>query len=210
MPDWILTVTILFAVTGVLAVLAPLWLRIRKTHRPTARVTPRKRPPKEPPLPPPLVSLECPICQAQLGFSSADFRRLTAPEVALIVSQRRYATRRSLLEATCPRCDACFTFYGDVNPPSLLGTNLYHAQQKGNRCVNCAKPLTRPTWDSEEITTREQVLDALDPLHGLDCEHCGAVCCAGCCEHISRNRTTDGSLMCPRCRRKSMHLLHYF
>lgn len=209
MPNWIVAVTVLFAATGALAVLIPAWLHVRSRRE--------NRPPKPPtrraqkvPRAAPAIQLQCPICQSPVTLSHDDLRPLTPPEVALIVGQRKDAAGHKLSEALCPRCEACFTFLADTKTPQLLGTNIYHAQQKGNRCTDCGKPLKRLPWDPETITRRDQVLDALDPLHGLDCDQCGAVCCVACCEEVSRNRSTDNTLMCPRCRRRPMQTLHYF
>lgn len=208
MPNWIVTVTVFFAAAGALAVLVPAWLRMRAA-RPPMPSKPRLRN-RDDDSSQPVIAFECPVCQNEVAFAKPDLRPLSPSEIALTVGQRKEAVGRSLSEATCPHCEARFTFLVDTKQPELLGANIYHAQQKGNRCVDCGKLLKRPPWDREKIVTRDQVIESLDPLYGLDCDHCGAVCCVACCEEVSRNRSTDNTLMCPRCRRRPMQTLHYF
>lgn len=189
--------------------LAPIWLRRRRARTESPESSRPSRVRKERVARPDL-ELPCPNCQGELALFKEDLRPLIEAETALIVGQFPHVVGRKLIEARCPRCDASLTFFADTKPLELLGVNIFEAQTYSNLCAQCREPLLRPAWPQGEFEGRSDALAYLQPRHGLECEKCGAACCVGCCEEIALNRTTDGTVFCPRCRDGPLENIYYF
>ena len=130
--------------------------------------------------------------------------------MALAVRMHPDLVGRPLAESVCPRCEAAHCFAVDETPPAWIGVNLYEPQAPASRCVNCGKTLTKPDRDHVTVRKGSGVAEGLEPGVGLKCSRCQSVCCVTCCQLFTRNRTQDGSLLCPRCTRGPVEEIFYF
>src|SRR5690606_19301153 len=85
--------------------------------------------------------------------------------------------------------------------PEWIGVNLSAPEQKAPVCLECRKPLRIPPWSPGEYDGKVTQAPDLRADYGLECPFCGSLSCVRCAEEATRNRTPDGSLRCPRCRR---------
>lgn len=157
------------------------------------------------------VEMACPICQRTLVIHRNQMIDLSGPEIALVVSEKPEIRGRGLAEYRCPHCDAAHCFLVDITPPQWLIANAFEPQAISTCCAECRKPVISPPWPEGQYDGRlEEAGDALLPRHGLICPRCNAVCCVECCRKITRNRTPDGSLLCPRCSRGPVDKVFHF
>ena len=114
------------------------------------------------------------------------------------------------MEYVCPYCEAAHCFSTDERDPVWLGVNLYTPQARTNHCAECRRPLRRPPWRPGVYDGRLAAAPHIPPDVGLVCSKCGAVCCVACCRDVTRKRTKDGSLLCPRCGRGPLETVYHF
>lgn len=166
-----------------------------------------RRRPKSPP--DHTVEMTCTVCERRLIFGRSAVELLSPPEMALVVRSCPKVVGRRLCEYVCPYCDASHCFV--IGPKSLVwvGVNLYTPQTQSAHCFECNRILDRPPGGAAGMTQKIAEPAALPLGFGLKCSFCGAVCCVDCCKKASRGRTSDGSLACPRCRRKPINLLYF-
>lgn len=144
-------------------------------------------------------AMPCTICRRDLEIRRDDFVAMSRTEMGLVVSVKPSIVGRPLAEYRCPGCDASHTFAMDVHPPQWILANAYESQDLSSNCVQCGKHLLRPSWPKGQYNGRVRENPDLDPSHGLVCSRCKAVCCYRCVADATRNRTKDGSTLCPRC-----------
>ncbi len=149
------------------------------------------------------VEQQCNICQKQMVIPAADLVPLQSVEMALCVRAIPALMGRKMAEYNCPYCEAVHCFTVDKRTPEWVGVNLYSPQAKGTRCLNCSKPLKVAPWGEGAYNKRLQEAP-LQPDYGLVCSKCDAVVCVACSVDSTRNRTKDGTLVCPRCFRPSV------
>ena len=141
----------------------------------------------------------CEVCGDQTIVTRESIHALSSAEKALVVRECAAGMGKNMAEYVCRSCDASHCFALHANEVLFLGVNLYEGQKYGARCVECLVKLNRPTWDpgqfDGDIASAPGNVDSL----GLVCSHCRAVCCVACCKGVTRNRTSDGSYLCPRC-----------
>ncbi len=153
--------------------------------------------------------LICNNCQHKLVISMQDMRPLEGSEIGLAVRAIPQIVGRKLADYVCPYCEADHCFAIESGRPEWVGANLYSPQKQGSQCMECRKYLQRPPWPKGQYKGR--VLEAPDvsPDYGLVCSRCGATCCVACVKDATRNRTKDGSLLCPRCHRSPVDEYYY-
>ena len=190
----VLPIAIAVAAAGVLIVLTPRLLQKGKPKRFAG--TPLEMP--------------CTVCQQNLVVPQADLETITGPEVALVVRECSAAEGRKLGGYRCPYCEAYHVFATDTSPPKWLIENPFEPQRATNHCMECRQPLRRPPWTQGEFDGRFHEAKDLLPKHGLVCSRCGAICCVACCRDVTRGRTQDQSLLCPRCFRGPVDKIHHF
>lgn len=144
------------------------------------------------------VEQQCKVCQKQMVIPAADLVPLQSVEMALCVRAIPALMGRKMAEYSCPYCEAVHCFTVDKRTPEWVGANLYSPQTKGTRCLNCSKPLKIAPWGEGAYDKRLQEAP-LQPDYGLVCSKCDAVVCVACSVDATRNRTKDGTFMCPRC-----------
>jgi hypothetical protein len=182
-------VTVAVFATGVLAVLTP-YLLDRKKRIP--------------------LRLTCPICQHTIQTEQGNLTPLPLEYVAFIVRDDPSAYGLPLAEVTCPGCGASHIYATNTSPPRYLMTNPLSDKVRTSTCSQCHTPLARPSWPRGAYDGKLASAPGLAPNHGLECPRCGAVACVACVEEASRNRTADGSYLCPRCFRGPMDKVHHF
>jgi DNA-directed RNA polymerase subunit RPC12/RpoP len=156
-----------------------------------------------------VVKSKCPICQCQLNIKRKEFRTLPALEMGMVVQQRPDMHNHPLSEYRCRQCSAALIFYMGDDQPQFVLSNVGENQKEGTQCTECHSRLLKPDWDRHTYT--DNFLDApLQSEHGLICSRCNAVCCLGCVKDATRNRTDDGSFLCPRCHRGPVEEIFYF
>jgi hypothetical protein len=156
------------------------------------------------------VDFSCPTCQQALFITRHSLQSITGVEAALVIQNLPKAPADHLAEQRCHACSSMLTFRIDEWPPVFLIANAIEGQRRSNNCVECRKPLVRPTWSRGEYDERIEAIPDIDPKLGLKCSRCDAVSCVACLENVTRNRTEDGSLLCPRCFRSPVNLVHHF
>ncbi len=153
--------------------------------------------------------LTCNVCQHEMVIAMRDLRPLEGTEIGLAVRAVPQIVGRKLADYACPYCEADHCFAIESGQPEWVGVNLYSPQSHSSNCMDCGKRLQRPPWPQGEYQGRP--LDAPNPQpdFGLVCSRCKAVCCVECVKKATRNRTTDGSLLCPRCHRSPVDAYFY-
>lgn len=145
--------------------------------------------------------MECSTCHRRMVIHPNQLVSLSGPEMALCVRVKPDLRGRKLAEFVCPYCDASHAFVLDRRPPEWIGANLYSPQTKTSTCMECGKPLRKAPWPPMLYDGRLHEAPELHPDLGLVCSRCQAVTCVSCVKNATRNRTKDGSLVCPRCQR---------
>lgn len=141
----------------------------------------------------------CSVCHHALVFHRNDLIRLSPAEIAMVVSARPRAQGRSLAELVCSYCSSSHCFATESKTLDWIGVNLYSPQTKSSNCAECHARLKRPPWREGD---RDGVIYAdteLDGALGVKCKWCKAAVCVSCCKRLTKNRTPDRSLLCPRC-----------
>ncbi len=143
----------------------------------------------------------CAICHTRSLVQPDDLAVLSSAEKALVVRERPIALGKNLVEYACPHCDASHCFSATPKTVMLIGVNLYQGQSFQATCKECQKVLDRPPWPAGAYDGNWQQAPGMIDNYGLSCPLCNAVSCVACCKSATRNRTSDGSLLCPRCYR---------
>ena len=157
-----------------------------------------------------LLEMTCSVCQQRLVIPSREIEIVTGAERALIVRERPVTAERKLGEYRCPYCEATHVFVLGRERAKWLMANPFESQATTNRCLECRRPLQKPSWPRGQIDGRLDEADELTAKHGLVCDRCGAVCCVSCCKKTGRTRTDMPDLMCPRCHRGPVTQAHHF
>ena len=156
-----------------------------------------------------LINSKCPICQCQLTIKRKGLQPLSTFEMGLVVQQRPDMHNQPLSEHRCPSCSASLIFYMGDRRPQFVISNVGENQSESSQCTQCHKRLLKPHWNPSQYQTDFSEAP-LQIEHGLICSRCDAVCCLGCVTDATRNRTDDGSYLCPRCHRGPVDSIFYF
>lgn len=156
-----------------------------------------------------IVQMACTICHKQLVINPVELRPLTAVELALSVRSLPDLAGRKLAEYVCPYCESAHCFNVDRSVPLWVGANLYSPQTRTARCQECGKRLVPPPWPPGTYDGRLREAPDLHQDYGLVCSRCHAVVCVSCTTNATRNRTKDGSLVCPRCMRTPVNKVYH-
>jgi hypothetical protein len=144
-------------------------------------------------------SMVCAVCGAPAHVSPGALEKLSSAEKALVVRERPSVIGQNLVEFACPSCDASHCYNARGQSMELIGVNLYQGQHFQANCKECQRRIARPPWRPGAFDGKvEQAPGDLTSL-GLQCTLCSAICCVDCCKQATRNRTADGTLLCPRC-----------
>jgi len=196
LPAWTIP-----AAAGVLGAFAVILIALRMRNAPrSGDSTPRRVQ---------QFDLACTVCQQTLSIAVQDMRRLEGSEIALAVRVIPKLVGRPLADYVCPHCEADHCFTMDQGKPEWVGANLYSPQSKVSICQECQKVLKRPPWPERQYQGHPQDAPNPHPDYGLVCARCGARCCVSCVQSATRNRTKDGSFLCPRCRRQPVDAFFY-
>ena len=95
-------------------------------------------------------------------------------------------------------------------PSEWITAHAYEPQRKTTRCANCDTLLRKPEWPQGPPREGLDDYPNLQANHGLVCSRCQSVSCYRCCEEVTKNRTPDGSFLCPRCSRGPMNEVFHF
>lgn len=152
----------------------------------------------------------CAVCGESVEVSSESLSTLSPAEKALVVRERPNVIGQNLVEFACPACDASHCYSVRRNAMAYVGVNLYQGQHFQTNCKECQKRIKKPVWPDRAYDGKvNQAPGDLTDL-GLQCSLCGAICCVDCCKRATRNRTSDGTLLCPRCfRGPNDHFWHH-
>ena len=152
----------------------------------------------------------CNLCTEKLEIPFEELNAISAPEMALIVSQEPAIVGRPVSEYRCEHCGADHYFATDRTPPEWIIVNAFEPEQRTNLCAQCRRILEKPTWPKGKYDGRIHDTHELQSGHGLVCHRCKAVCCVECCQSTTRNRTEDGSYLCPRCDRGPVETIYHY
>lgn len=155
------------------------------------------------------VAVTCTVCERELVFNRSELEPLSPAEMALVVRARPDVLGRKLSEYVCPYCESSHCFAATKKGVAWVGANLYQPQGKSAHCFECRRTLAQPIGGTPGTPQRVADVSALAPDYGMECPFCHAVCCVACCRNTARGRVTDGSLVCPRCRRRPVDLLYF-
>lgn len=144
-------------------------------------------------------SMVCTVCGAPAEVSQSALATLSPAEKALVVRERPSVIGQNLVEFACPGCDASHCYGVRRNTMTLIGVNLYQGQHFQTNCKECQKPIARPPWRAGAFDGHVDGAPGDLSNLGLQCSLCGAICCVDCCKRSTRNRRSDGALLCPRC-----------
>jgi len=156
-----------------------------------------------------ILDMDCTICHKTLVINRAALAVPSPTEQALLVSARPSVRGRALGEYRCPYCDALHYFLTN-GPLKWVLANAYEPQTSTNNCMECTTQLKKPGWGMGRYDGAINDAPDLLPAHGLVCPRCDAVSCVACCRSFTRNRTKDGSFLCPRCGRGPIDKFHHF
>jgi hypothetical protein len=154
-------------------------------------------------------SMICAVCGTPAHVAPGALQKLSSAEKALVVRERPNAIGENLVEFACPSCDASHCYKARAQSLELIGVNLYQGQHFQANCKECQRRIARPPWRRGAFDGKvAQAPGDLSAL-GLQCALCSAICCVECCTQATRNRTADGTLLCPRCfRGPNNHFYH--
>lgn len=156
------------------------------------------------------LELPCPTCSKPLVVHRNDLTPLSSPEIALMVSAHGRQLGNKLGSMRCPYCESEHTFALDDKKPKWVASDTFEPHRAGTYCVNCRSPLLRPNWPAGSLDGQIRGHAAIQPKHGLVCSRCNAICCVECVQKVTRNRTADGSYLCPRCFRGPVEKVHHW
>lgn len=197
-PTLVLAVAAISGLGMTLCLGTALWLALRQQNGPPQPVVRRNA-----------MVFTCCICRRQSEVAKSALIPLSAPEKALAVREIPAVGGRPLAEYICSYCESSHCFAIDRSRPEWVGVNLYTPQTKTTRCQECGKPLVGPAPAKVACGEHNRGIPDLPRDCGLICAFCGAICCVACCLGMTRKRTSDGSLMCPRCRRQPVSRVFY-
>ncbi|MDP7639360.1 MAG: hypothetical protein QGG73_06550 [Candidatus Hydrogenedentes bacterium] len=183
LPQLVVPITAGFAAVALLVLIAP----TRRSNRAHARGQ--------------IVGFDCPSCQQTLLIHPGEMAPISPVEIALVVSVKPSVVGRALGEYRCPYCDADHCFAIEAWPPEYVTSNAYESQAFTTHCPQCHKALRKPGWPPGDQDENALANSDMSDDHGLVCYRCEGVSCVSCCRGATRNRTKDGSLLCPRCDR---------
>ncbi len=198
--------TVVFAAAGILFVLVAVALerRPRKSGKPKPG---KKKPGKKKRG---AIELPCPTCKRPLVIHKNDLVALSGPEIGLLVSATGREAGGKPGSFRCPYCKSEHIFSMEKGAPQWIATDSFEPHQQGKFCADCRAELLRPTWPRGALDDRVTTAPELQPKHGLVCSRCDAVSCVECVHKATRNRTKDGSLLCPRCFRGPVNRVHHW
>lgn len=151
----------------------------------------------------------CAVCHTRSTARAEELAVLSSAEKALVVRERPAALGKNLVEYVCPQCDASHCYSASPKTMRLIGVNLYQGQSFQATCKECQKPLEMPRWALGAYDGRwRDAPGAIDDC-GMLCPLCGAISCVACCKTATRNRTSDGTLLCPRCYRGPLEQFYH-
>ena len=145
------------------------------------------------------LQMPCTSCNRPLMIGREELVPLSKPEVALCVRVKPELTGKNLAEYVCPYCEASHCLSVTKRGLEWVGANLYSPHRGAARCMDCGKFLRTPPWPKGTYDGRLQEAPNLLPDHGLVCSKCQAIVCVDCTQRATRNRTKDGTFVCPRC-----------
>lgn len=145
------------------------------------------------------LQMPCTSCNRPLMIAREELVPLSRPEIALCVRVKPELTGMNLAEYVCPYCDASHCLAVSKRTIEWVGANLYSPHHGAARCMDCGKLLRTPPWPRGTYDGHLKEAPSLLPDYGLVCSKCQAVVCVACTEKATRNRTKDGSFVCPRC-----------
>lgn len=152
----------------------------------------------------------CPNCQQHVSMTPEGMRHLDTNDSALVIRNFPDAPAYDLAEIRCPECNSTLVFRVDEWPPVYLAANILEGHTAKNSCTQCRTPLLKPQFPVGEFDHDTNALPRLPDNIGLICSRCNAVNCLVCVKDATRNRTADGSLLCPRCYRGPVDKVHHF
>lgn len=151
----------------------------------------------------------CVTCGTTLPARPGHLRPMTAQERGLIVCEHPELSGAPLAELACPACGALHCFVVRGKQTHYVGTDIFAPQTRTSKCLDCGQPLARPGWPPDRDPGNPGAA-SLPPNIGLICSRCGGVSCVACCRNATRNRTQDGSFLCPRCFRGPVDRVYHF
>ena len=155
------------------------------------------------------LEMPCPSCQQILFITRTALRPLASSEIALLVREMPDLEHKDLGEIRCDYCHSGLTFRRDTQAPVFMISDLSEPVQHKHTCTECHKALERPTWPEGAYSDISQIPAIPEDL-GLECPHCASITCISCLETNTRKRTQDDTLLCPRCFRGPVNIVHYF
>ncbi len=147
------------------------------------------------------IQMPCEECHKELVIHPNELIKISPAEMALVVRCRPSTLHKKLAEYVCPYCEAAYCFSVERKSMDLVGVNLYEPQTKSRKCKECGRKLASPPWPKGRFDERISEAPELQDDYGLECPYCAATLCVACCRDLTRNRTPDGSFLCPRCSR---------
>lgn len=156
-----------------------------------------------------LYAYPCPDCQRPVHMTPGGLKPLDPMEAGMIVRLVPTAPQRHLGEVRCQHCRSTLTFRTDQWPPGFITINATEGHYAKNSCTQCHKPLRTPEFPRGAYDGNADDLKRLPPNIGLICSRCNAINCVACVVDVTRNRTSDGSLLCPRCYRGPVDKVHH-
>lgn len=194
--QYVIPITVVFAAMGILFVVGMTYFERRQRNAGMSKGGALEAP--------------CSVCHRLLSVHKNNMTKLSSAEIGLIVSVHPGVQGRPLAEYQCPYCKASHTYATDTRPPEWISADTFQPGHAGGHCVNCSKTLQNPPWPPGAYDGKVLSAPDLGADHGLVCSRCAAVCCAECVKDVTRNRTKDGSLLCPRCYRSPVDKVYHF
>ncbi|MFP6583924.1 MAG: hypothetical protein VCD00_15400 [Candidatus Hydrogenedentota bacterium] len=152
----------------------------------------------------------CPNCQHDTSLNPNGMRHLSVTESALLIREIPDAPQHDLADIRCKACQSSLVFRVDQWPPGFLAVNVIEGHTAKNSCTQCRIPLMPPEFPAGAYDGDHDALQRLPAHVGLICSRCEAINCISCVVDATRNRTQDGSLLCPRCYRGPVDKVHHF
>ena len=141
----------------------------------------------------------CAVCGEAAEVPASALAPLSSAEKALVVRERPSVIGQQLVEFPCPACDASHCYSVRRHTMTAVGVNLYQGQHFQANCKECQRAIVAPPWRKGDFDGNVSAAPGDTSALGLTCKFCGAICCVPCCQDATRNRTADGTLLCPRC-----------
>ncbi len=144
-------------------------------------------------------AMVCACCGESTEVPASALATLSSAEKALVVRERPGIVGQHLVEFPCPACDASHCYSARRHSMTFVGVNLYQGQHFQANCKECQRLIVAPPWRKGAFDGNVEGAPGDLSALGLTCQFCGAICCVPCCRDATRNRTVDGTLLCPRC-----------